>query len=148
MKIEAIRRQFFENFTYRDETGLHFKKLATPTTIINWFSEKMRSKTRSNAQNNALHLYFSQLAEQLNNAGYTFTNVLGLEMPFTMILIKESIWKPTQKDMFGIDSTTKLTTQMINELIDVFSKHFGERGIYVEFPSFQAFLNKLDSNYQ
>lgn len=144
MNIDLMRRQFYENFT---EECTNFNRTVTPSIIFNWFAEKMRSKTRSNAQNNALHLYFSMIADQLNNAGYTFTNALGLEIPFTMTLIKESIWKPTQKDMFGIDSTTKLTTQMINELIDVFSKHFGERGIYVEFPSFQAFLNKLDSNY-
>ncbi len=147
--FDKLRREYFENFTVIvSGTGHEFKKTSSPGTIFNWFKEKLTPKTRTNSQNNALHLYFSQLSEQLNNAGYTFTNVLEMEMPFTPELIKESIWKPTQKEMFGIDSTTKLNTEMINKLIDVFSLHFGQRGIFVEFPSWQGFLNKLDSqNY-
>lgn len=140
---DRIRKEFFEQCT--DEVnGLRKVNLA-PHNLFNWFKGKLTTKTRSNAQNASLHLYFTQLAEQLNNAGYTFTNALGMEIPFTMELIKESIWKPTQFEMFGTKTTTKLTTEMINQLIDVFSLHFGQRNIYVEFPNWQSFLNKIDA---
>jgi hypothetical protein len=142
-----LYKEYCENFTITTSgTPFELKKTVSPNTLFNWFKEKLTTKTRSNAQNAALHLYMTQLAEQLNNAGYTFTNALGLEIPFTMELIKESIWKPTQKELFNIESTTKLNTEMINKMIDVFSLHFGQKGIYVEFPNFQSFLNKLDSN--
>lgn len=142
-----LYREYCENFALTTSgTVFEFKKTVNPNTLFNWFKEKLSTKTRSNAQNAALHLYMTQLADQLNNAGYTFTNALGLEIPFTMELIKESIWKPTQKELFNIESTTKLNTEMINKMIDVFSLHFGQKGIYVEFPNFHSFLNKLDSN--
>jgi len=136
MNWDQIRRQFHE-----ESEGLEIT-YSIKNDIVNWFKEKTNTKKRTNPQNAALHLYFTMLADQLNNAGYTFTNYLGIEIPFTMELIKESIWKPTMFEMFNIKSTTKLTTKMINELIDVFSKHFGERQIYVEFPNWQSFTQK------
>ena len=142
MNWDKISRDFFEECT---QTIQGIKKCTlSPRNIINWFKEKTTKKTRSSAQNRALHLYMTMISDQLNNAGFTFTNALGMEIPFTMTLIKESIWRPTQLEMFGIKSTTKLTTEMINKLIDVFSLHFGQRGIYVEFPNWQSFMNELD----
>lgn len=145
MNWDKIRKEFFEQCT-DDIQGIRKVNLS-PHNLFNWFKDKLTVKTRSNAQNRALHMYFAQLAEQLNNAGYTFKNSLDMEIPFTMELIKETIWKPTQKELFNIKSTTQLTTEMINKLIDVFSLEFGKRGIYVEFPNWQIFLNKLDRNY-
>jgi len=120
--------------------------MAKPIHVFHWFKDKLTVVKRTNAQNAAIHLYMTKWANSLNNTGYTFTNALGLEIPFTMELIKESIWKPTQKELFGIKSTTKLTTEMINKMIDVFSLNFGEKGIYVEFPSWQSFLNEQDAD--
>lgn len=144
MNWDKLRREYFEQCTDKIE-GLPKINLS-PHNLFEWFKNKLTTKTRSNAQNASIHLYMTQWSNQLNNAGYTFTNALGLEIPFTMELIKESIWKPTQKELFNIKSTTKLTTEMINQMIDVFSLNFGKRGIYVEFPSFQAFLNKQYSD--
>ncbi len=145
MNWPKIRRDYYENFVLSvSGTGFEFKKHATPNTVFDWFKTKLETKKRTSAQNRALHLYFNQLSDQLNSAGYTFTNFLGIELSFTPELIKESIWKPTMQEMFNIKSTTKLTTEMINQLITVFSKHFGERSIYVEFPNWQIFLNKMD----
>ena len=141
-----LRREFFEGFgKHSGDNEMRFSPNTTLREVFNWFEFKLTTKTRSNAQNAALHLYLTQIADQLNNAGYTFTNALDLEIPFTMELIKESIFKPTMKELFGINSTTKLTTEMINQMIDVFSLHFGQKGIYIEFPSIQSFLNKLDN---
>ena len=100
MNWDKLRREFMEFELNLDPY--------TPITIFNWFKDKLTVKTRSNAQSRALHLYLTQLADQLNNAGYTFTNSIGMELPFTMELIKETIWKPTQKELFNIKSTTQL----------------------------------------
>ena len=101
-------------------------------------------KTRTNAQNRSLHLYLKMISDQLNNEGHTFQNPIGIEMPYTMLFLKEIYWKPIQKDLFDIDSTKDLTTEMINTIIDVLSKHFGNKGIYVEWPCIQTYLNKID----
>ncbi len=58
-----------------------------------------------------------------------------LEIMPTGILLKESLWKFTQKKMFGKKSTTQLNkTGEINDIIDVLTLHFSELG--VEVPPF------------
>lgn len=95
-------------------------------------------KTRSNLQNRALHLFFTMISDNLNELGQTFnyTGLKGQEMDimFTPELVKETLWKPLQKALFKIESTTKLNTGQINEIVDVIVKYFGEKGILIEFP--------------
>lgn len=108
-----------------------------------------QGKYRTPSQNNALHLYFDMLSKQFNNIGceypdYDFFTGKVIWTPFTPEIVK-NIWKKEQEKAFGIKSTTKLTHERIDFLIDVFSKHFGEMGIeLVEFPNWQTFLNKID----
>jgi len=57
-------------------------------------------------------------------------------------------WKPLQEAMFGIKSTTKLTTGQINELFDVFCKFFAEKGIEITFPNkFNYYLKFYNNSY-
>ncbi|MBL4703470.1 MAG: hypothetical protein JKY54_03055, partial [Flavobacteriales bacterium] len=56
--------------------------------------------------------------------------------------VKEFIWKPIQNALFDIKSTTKLDTKEINEIIDVITKYFGDKGITVDFPSIESLTNK------
>jgi len=145
MNWANIRREYYEQCTDNID-GL--KKInLTPHNLFEWFKNKLDKKNRSNAQNRSLHLYFNMLCEQLNDAGYTFINTMNIETPYTPNIIKEVYWKPLQFSMFKIESTTKLTTEMINLMIDAFSLHFGEKGIYVEFPNYHTFLNKQDAKY-
>ena len=37
--------------------------------------------------------------------------------------------------LFDIESTKNINTIQINEIVDVISKFFGERGVIIEFPS-------------
>ena len=97
--------------------------------------------SRTNRQNSALHLYFKFIAEELNELGLEF-QYQGLKgstfsLRYTPDLVKNFIWKPIQKALFDIDSTKDLTTNQINEVIDVITKFFGDRGIVVEFPSIE-----------
>jgi hypothetical protein len=137
MNLAKIRREFFEYYT----------KELDSVQIFNWWKDKLTPKKRSLSQNRALHLYFNMLSEQLNNAGYTFVNIMGIETHYTPELIKEMIWKPLQLSLYNIKSTSKINTKQINEIIDIFSLHFGEKGIYIEFPNYQSFICKLENNY-
>lgn len=106
-------------------------------------------KTRSNLQNRALHLYFTECATQFNELGFTFNYhdpFTGhiIEMTWTGEMIKEYIWRPIQLTLFDKKSTTKLTTSEINEIVEILSKHFAENGSQVHFPNWQIFLNKID----
>ena len=104
-------------------------------------------KTRSNLQNRALHLYFTMIADQLNEMGQTFKyeslRGLQMELMFTPELIKTTLWKPLQFHLFGKMSTTNLTTDDINKIVDIITLYFGEKGILIEFPN-DAFKNIED----
>jgi hypothetical protein len=102
-------------------------------------------KKRTITQNKALHLYFNHISKELNNLGLTFnyTGLKGVEMEmrYNSNLVKEMIWRPIQITLFGKESTTELTTQEINEVLDVLSKFFNERGVYIPFPSIQSLID-------
>ena len=73
------------------------------------------SNSRTARQNRALHVFFTLLAEQLNDAGLDQKRVIkamreGLPIPWTAESVKESLWKPLQSAMLNKGSTTELTT--------------------------------------
>jgi hypothetical protein len=145
MNWDKIRREYFETFS--GEHPGEFKKGVKPIHVFAWLQEVMIKKPRSLSQNNALHLYYSLISSQLNNAGYVRDVQIGKEfvkVPYTPEYIKE-FWRTVQMYLFKIKSTTKINTKQINEIIDIFSLHFGEKKIYVEFPNWQSFMNKLDT---
>lgn len=102
--------------------------------------------TRSSLLNSALHLYFTLICDQLNELGleFNYTGIRGLDFSvrYTPHIVKELIWKPIQIALFDIESTTKVNSKEINEIIDILSKFFGDRGVVIEFPSFESLMNK------
>jgi hypothetical protein len=75
----------------------------------------------------------------MNGLGMTF-NYTGLkgsqmETAYTDFLVKEILWRPIQKTMFGFESTTQLETSQINAILDVLSNFFADRGVSISFPS-------------
>jgi hypothetical protein len=95
-------------------------------------------KQRTLAQNRAMHLYFTQLAEELNFAGLDMKKVLKPEIDicWTPYSIKEYLWRTVQKSMLGKDSTKELTAKEINNVYMVLNRFISEKhGVNVEFPS-------------
>lgn len=98
-------------------------------------------KTRTTKQNAALHLFFKQVSDLLNNAGATMESVGGMEIPFTETIIKEVFWKPIQLVMFDTSSTTKLTTEQMNDIVDIIALHVAEKiGESITFPSLESMI--------
>lgn len=129
------------NLDSRMSAKLEFMKLMKSAKP---FEMKQKNITRTTKQNRALHLYFSFVAEELNTLGINFKyeGLKGLELstPYTEILVKEVLWKPIQRSLFDIDSTTKLTTKQMNDIIDVITLFFGEKGINLEFPNLENLM--------
>lgn len=101
-------------------------------------------KPRTLQQSKALHLYFTQLAEMLNDAGLDMRKVLkpSISIPWTPQTIKENLWKPVMEFQLQKSSTTEMTTKDIDEVYDVINKHIGEQfGISIEFPSQESLIN-------
>ena len=95
--------------------------------------------TRTSLQNASFHLFFTMITDQLNDLGmeYRYFGVTGkeLSMMYTDHIVKEFFWKPIQLALFDIESTTKLTTEQMNAVIDVIINFFAEKGVVVEFPN-------------
>lgn len=110
------------------------------------FELKKIVQSRSSLQNSSLHLFFVFVANELNNLGMTFTydglKLKGLESRYTELIVKEFIWRPIQIAMFDIKSTKKINTKQINEIVDVFTKYFGDKGIDLVFPSIESLMNR------
>jgi len=74
---------------------------------------------RTVAQNNALHLLFTQLAEELNEKGLDMRQLIReeVDISWTPYSVKEYLWRPLQKIITGKRSTTKLSkTQEIDTI--------------------------------
>src|SRR3990167_10333369 len=93
---------------------------------------------RTEAQSRALHLWFSLIADELNNAGYTVQLVLKekVELDWDGIKVKELLWRSAQQALLGKKSTTELKkTNDIDRVWEHLNRHLGEKfGIHVDFP--------------
>jgi len=113
---------------------------------------KKVENTRTNLQNRALHLYFKHVADALLEVGYDYIYINPIDgdfiyIPFTGDLVKNYIWRPLQEKMFEIESTTKLTTKMIDEILTVLSLWLGEKNKSVTFPcEFDLLVKRMNEN--
>lgn len=99
---------------------------------------EVKPKQRTLSQNNALHLFFSHLAQELNGGGYTVQLVLKekMELDWTPQMVKELLWRPAQRAILRKQSTKELSKHTdIDKIYDHLNRHLGEKfGIHVEFP--------------
>ena len=126
-----------EVLNYKDKSAFYIKNGYTVDLI-------KKKNTRTTKQNSSLHLLYTIISSQLNEMGVDFehVNLLGIKSRHTPNLVKESLWRPIQIALFDIESTTKINTEHINEIVDVLANYFGEKGIIIEFPSKEQ-LKKL-----
>ena len=106
-------------------------------------------KKRTPTQNNSLHLWFDQLADALNSAGWNVQKTLrhDVEVPWSGVLIKEMIYRPVMEAMTGKHSTTELDTVEISEVFEVLNLHLGEKlGIFVPWPSESSQYGEKNEN--
>jgi len=98
------------------------------------------SKVRTSQQNKALHVWFTLVAEELNNAGYTVQLVLKekLDLDWDLEKVKELLWRPAQQALLNKRSTTKLKKiQDIDKVWEHLNRHLGDKfAIHVEFPHY------------
>ena len=103
---------------------------------------------RTDRQNRALHLYFTQVAEALNEAGYDMKKTLkhDVDIPWQSETVKEYIWRKVQIAYLRKPSTTQLTTKELDKVYEVVNRMLGEKtSVYVPFPSLETLLEQ-DNN--
>lgn len=90
---------------------------------------------RTKLQNNALHKYCKDVADELNNAGISYKMLLeGLEISNTMESIK-NLFRLIGGAKFRKWSTTELSSKELMEIFEDLNLHFGNKGIHVAWPS-------------
>jgi hypothetical protein len=98
-------------------------------------------KPRTPAQNRSLHLWFTKLANQLNESGMTVMRVMkhDAEIPWTEHMVKEMLFKTIMKSMYGKTSTTQLTTKELTLVSDTLIRYLAEKNyVETEFPSLET----------
>jgi hypothetical protein len=104
--------------------------------------------TRTEAQNRALHLFFTQLADELNEKGFDMRTLIRqeVEISWTPYSIKEYLWKPLQKALTGKKSTTQLDKyQEINLIYDNLNRIIIDRTQgEVTPPSFHCIVESIE----
>ena len=103
--------------------------------MINRTPEKLRTLT----QNKSIHKYFELVSSALK--GYSVSVIIeklssqGIELFITPHVVKE-IWRTIQLQQVGKKSTTRLTTNEIDIVYDVFNKFISENfEVTIPFPS-------------
>ena len=95
---------------------------------------------RSLPQNASLHLWLTQMATLMNEAGYSHRKLWkamkeSFDIPVTMEMLKE-IAQNVSLDRFNEKRTSKLTTVQFSELYEILNSAFGGSvGISLPFPS-------------
>ena len=90
---------------------------------------RRKAKQRTLTQNAALHLFMSQLADTLNDAGMDMRRTLkpGVEIPWTPESVKDHLWRPIQEALTGRRSTTELKTLDPTVVHQTLARHLGEK---------------------
>lgn len=101
-------------------------------------------QTRTQRQNNSLHLWLSQIEEHCNNLGLT-TDCLFKnpgELPITRHMLKDFL-RMTGNMMFGKKSTTELTKSEIDKVIKTCEFNFAKRlDSDIPFPSIEVLTDR------
>lgn len=88
----------------------------------------------------SMHVYYSQLSEKLNDAGYDFKKFLEvaqykLDVPWTKDLVKNQLWRAVQISQTSKKSTTEITPYEAIQIYEIVNNRVAElTGVSVEWP--------------
>jgi len=105
-------------------------------------------KPMTRKQQNAMHLWFQMLADELNLAGLDQRKVLkqSVKIPWDKSSVKERLYKPILEAYKGKKSTTDMTTKEIEEMLDILTRHLGKKfGVSCDFPSVETLMQNEES---
>mgnify|MGYP003659667311 CR=1 FL=1 len=135
--LETHVRWFITNEFQLNEYIGHVKETFNNKKFLTATCKAGRQRTL--LQNKSLHKYFKNLAIALNAGGqeYKFQKFFksSVDIPWTMELVKQLIWKPVQEAMINKSSTVDAKTTDYVKVYDVLNRHLSENyGIHVAWP--------------
>lgn len=100
---------------------------------------------RTLKQNRAGHLYFTHVADALNDSGLDMQAVLSkrVGIRWTDVSVKECLFKGLAKAMYNVDSTTKLDTKQFTKVAEMLGDVLArDYGVATQFPSQESLLRE------
>lgn len=106
-------------------------------------------KPRTNLQNASIHLYWSLMADAMNDAGFSYKQFIevveanGVAVPWDGEKFGDEVWRRVQAAMYpetilkdGKPSTTKLKSDQVAKVYDVVNLKIIDmtNGLHVDFP--------------
>ena len=113
---------------------------------MQYSKEEKVEKQRTAQQNRALHVYFTLIADALNDAGLDMKKVLKpeVEIPWSPMSVKEFLWRPVMKAQLHKQSTTEMSTRDIDTVFDTINRFLGDKfGVHEPFPSIEEIINLI-----
>lgn len=90
---------------------------------------------RTPQQNKSLHVYFKEMADELNGSGIGVQLFLqDFEMDYTKEMIKR-IFQRIGKTKFGKEHTADWTTTELQACWEEFNRHVSKHGLHLPFPT-------------
>ena len=108
----------------------------------------IRDPVRTSRQNRAMHLFFTWIANLLNENNLFIGKELlkdGWEEEWNGSTVKELLWRKTQKSLTGKKSTTQITTAEFTMIADKIQMAFAKMGLNAEFPSLESLLHEKEA---
>lgn len=104
---------------------------------------KIGQEQRTIQQNKAMHKYFAEVAEALNEMGLAQSVFYeNIEADYTKENIKE-LWRSFARIKYGKDSTVDLSTIEVTEIYEEVNRHLSKFGIHIPFPSIEEAMDKM-----
>jgi|MDTG01.1.fsa_nt_gb hypothetical protein len=96
----------------------------------------IKRETRSSKQNASIHLLFRQIAEELNDAGYTRSHPWGkMEIPYSETAVKEIFFLPILEKVYGKQHSSDLDTKELSESVEILLDALAQNtGIAMQMP--------------
>ena len=92
-------------------------------------------RTRSSRQRAALEVWCRMAAELFNESGITRSIQSSIfrdgemESPWSQASVKDEVWRPMQRAVAKVESTTEATTKQYVEVYEALVRAFGNKGI-------------------
>ena len=110
------------------------------------------TEQRTPQQRKAMEVFFRELADALNDAGYDMKKVFEVrtvDIPWSQELVKEALWKTIQGPMYpetidddGAVHTARCPKDGVDKVYEVLNRHIAQFGVSVPFPSHNEQLNE------
>ncbi len=109
---------------------------------------RVEEVVRTQLQNRALHKYFQEVADLLNESGISMEVFYkDIQCDYTRESVKE-LFRGFLRTKYGKGSTTQMTTKEVQSVWEEVNRHLSQFGFHCPFPSSEQLINYDEDRYK